>query len=116
MNDIKKILQHLRENTVGKKIKISYTVESAVDILEGKGPVDRGWVNEEGILVENVQEAVKILSESNVFATSESFQPGVWYRAETDRDTNNATITYHHFFLEGFEYDDEQKIYEVLTA
>jgi len=96
-----------------KKIRISYETWTDKDVESGDTD-DKGWENEEGVDIKDVDDAIQFLkSEGVVHSSSSQFHPGVWYSSETDMQTHERTI--RSFHLDGFTDEEQKQIYDSIN-
>jgi len=114
-----------------KRIRISYEIITPESAEQGDAE-ERGWYDEEGILIEIdkfdksigmtiAEKAADTITqypgEEGFEASSSEFHVGIWYTAyKTEYDYETGAVTNYSFHLYGFTEDEERAIYNILKG
>lgn len=114
-----------------KRIKISYEIITPESAEQGDAE-ERGWYDEEGILIEVdkfdksigmtiAEKAADTITqhpgEEGFQASCSDFYSGIWYTAyKTEYDYETGAVTNYSFHLYGFTEDEERAIYNILKG
>jgi len=101
----------------GKLIRISYEIVTPESAEEGDAE-ERGWVDEEGIEIDDMADAVKLITSQvdSPEASSSHFHGGVWYSGLYNQDFRTGADEYRAFHLYGFTEPEERELFGLLTG
>jgi hypothetical protein len=113
-----------QDGAAGPRIAITYEIVTPESAEHGDAE-ERGWVDEEGVLIEPdvdndetlVDAAVKFIkNEGAMYASATFFHPGVWYSTEGDTDYRTGAEETRSFHLRGFSEADQAAIFKRMTS
>lgn len=96
-------------------ITISYDIVTA-ESAEYGDYAETGWVNEDGVSFDDVDDAIAWLRREG--ATQASSYPqwcaGTWYSTEGTKDYRTGDEKHQHYHLAGFSDEDARKVYSAI--
>jgi hypothetical protein len=98
-----------------RRIGVTYDIVTPESAEDGD-VAERGWINE-GIPIDGVREAIRMLKYDGPFEPSSSaFHKGVWYtESEGDTDYHTGAVETKSYHLYGFTEAEERVIFNALT-
>lgn len=107
--------QEFIEEDGDKVIRTSYETWDEEDIEAGDTD-KRGWEDEEGVVFETVEDAIKWLKDQGAVHPSDSrFRTGTWYSTEDELNFTTGERTIRSFHLKGFSGEEEEEIYNAIA-
>jgi hypothetical protein len=99
-----------------KRIRVAYEVVTPESAGAGDAE-DRGWVDEEGIEVDDLVEAARLIQHDvgTPEPSSSQFHKGVWYTGLYNEDYRSGADTFRSYHPYGFTEAEERELYGILT-
>jgi hypothetical protein len=105
-----------QESSEGKRIRETYDIVSEESAQMGDFE-DSGWINEDGVPIDDVNEAIEHLKFNGAFYPSASgFYPGCWYSTEPSQDMKTGNYETRHYHLVNFTRDEQEEIYNAIAS
>ena len=98
-----------------KVIRTTYDRWTPSDIEIGDTD-DKGWIDEDGEVIDSVEHAINWLNEKGqLHASSSQFHPGIWYSTSDEGEGQYDAVTNYGFHLDGFDDAEQQAVYNGVT-